>query len=260
MRTFPALALALVAGLVISAPAIAEDRPAPDAAAEVDIEDVVERLKSKESDQRLAAATEAEKIADDAVTKPLARLLTDDEFVVRAAAIRALATRTTDRGRKDAAKALGVRLGKIAKAAHGEGEQLLVIEALGKLAQPSSIKPLFDGITDETSEEVFGARMQAVAGIPDAEAIEELIKFLSARGRGKWAGRKRSVINALQTATGERFGGDPDEWRSWWKENRKTFDFEAAAERRQSDADKRAEREERKRNKKKRGKKDSDSD
>lgn len=263
MRPFPAYVL--VCALFVASPALAEERPAPgpasdpasEADAGLDVADVVRRLKSKEGDERLVAATQSLEVADDDVTKPLGRLLTDDEFSVRAAAIRALAKRTSPGGKKQAAKALGVRLGKVAKAAHGAGEELLVIEALGELAQSQSVKPLFDGITDETTDEVFDARMKAVAEIPHASAIDELIKLLAKRGRGKWGGRKRSVVNALQAATGESFGGDPDDWRAWWKENEKSFDFAAQAERRESDAGKKEQREQRKREKKRR-KKDGD--
>jgi len=249
----------LVFALVSGPAAFAQDggAAAGGAAADtatLDVADVIERLKSKKGDQRLVAATEAANVEDDAVTKPLARLLGDDEFGVRAAAVRALAKRTTDRGKKDAAKALAARMSKLAKAAHGEGEMLLVIEALGELAQPASVKPLLDGITDETSDDVFEARMNAIARIPHASAIEELIRYLARRGRGKWAGRKRAVTNALQQATGQRLGGDPDKWRAWWKENGKTFDFAAAAERRTSESDERRRREEKKRERKRRKK------
>jgi hypothetical protein len=33
-------------------------------------------------------------------------------------------------------------------------------------------------------------------------------------------------------ATGEKLGNDPDAWRAWWKDAKKTFDFAAAAQRR----------------------------
>jgi len=253
MRPSPALAFVFVLALGAPQVATAQQTGAAESVAEAgafDVADLVKRLKSKEGDVRLVAATQALEVADDAVTKPLARLLGDDEFGVRAAAIQALATRTTERGRRDAAKALVARMPRLAKAEYGEGELLLVIEALGELAQPSSVKPLFDGITDETSDEILEARMDAVAQIPHASAVEELIRYLARRGRGKWGGRKRAVTSALQAATGQRLGNDPDKWRAWWKENAKTFDFAAAAERRASESAERERRAEKKRNRK----------
>ncbi len=216
----------------------------------VDVADVVRRLKSRAGDVRLSAANQARDVADDAVTKPLVRLLIDKEFSVRAAAIRALANRSTERGRKDASRALAARLPRLAKAKFGEGELLLAIVALGELRQPNSVKSLLDGITDETSDEVFAARMAAVGGIPHPSAIEELIQFLSRSGR-RWGGRRRVVTSALQAATGQRLGNDPDKWRAWWKENRKTFDFAAAVERRAAEDAERERRAEKKAEKKK---------
>ena len=60
---------------------------------------------------------------------------------------------------------------------------ILVAFTSATLGQTTSVKPLFDGITDETSEDVFAARMNAVARIPHASAIEELIQYLARRGR-----------------------------------------------------------------------------
>jgi HEAT repeat protein len=254
----PLSAVALIAVLAVASPAFADDSAstggvtdtAASDAARVDVSDVVARLKSKEGDQRLVAAGQALEITDDAVTLPLIRLLGDEDFGVRAAAIRALAKRSTTRGKKDAARALAARMPKLAKSEHGEGELIIVVEALGELAQPSSVKPLFANVDDDTGDDVFEARMNAVARIPDASAIEELIQYLARRGRGKWAGRKRAVTNALQSATGQRLGGDPDAWRAWWKENGKTFDFGAAAERRTEESDERARRDAKKRDRK----------
>jgi HEAT repeat protein len=264
----PLSALALIAALALASPTFAEDSVsaggATDAAAsdsaQIDVSDVVARLKSKEGDQRLVAAGQALAIADDAVTLPLIRLLGDEGFGVRAAAIRALAKRSTKRGKKDAARALAARMPRLARSEHGEGELIIVVEALGELAQPSSVKPLFANVDDDTGDEVFEARMNAVARIPDAAAIEELIQYLARRGRGKWAGRKRAVINALQAATGQKLGGDPDAWRAWWKENAKTFDFGAAAERRAEEGDERARREAKKRDRKRGRKKGENQD
>lgn len=259
--------VAALLALLLSVPALAQDparrppqesnsEPIAEAAETPDVDAVVAGLKSDTDGDRIVALDQALAVTDDAVTKPLIRLLINDRFDIRAGAIRALGARDSEKSKKEAAKALCVRLPKLAKSAIDEGELVLVVEALHELAQPSSIKPLLDKIVDSQSDDVFRARVMAVANVPDAEAIDELIQLLARRGRGKWAGQKRSVINALQSATGEKLGGDPDEWRSWWKDAKKSFDFEAAAADRREGEQREAEREERKRERgERRGKK-----
>ena len=224
------------------------------------VEDVVAGLKSDKDEDRLVAVDRALSVADDAVTKPLVHLLIDDRFEIRAGAIRALGARESEKSKKEAAKALCMRLPKLAKSAIDEGELALAVQALHDLAQPSSIKPLLDKIQDTESDELFRARLMAVANVPDAEAIDELIQLLAQRGRGKWEGQKRSVISALESATGEKLGGDPDEWRAWWKDAKKSFDFDAAAAARREGDQRDAEREERKRERGERRGKEKDAE
>ena len=255
----PSLVLALFLSLsappiaVLSPPAArgdeaaAQPAPAPAPAPDVDVDAVVAGLKSDDDAARLAAAEQAAEVADDAVTRPLARLLTDDRFEIRAASIRALGARSSDHAKKDAAKALAARMSALSKSVHDEGELALTVQALHDLAQPSTIRPLLDGIDDSASEDLYRARVMAVANVPHADAVDELIQHLARRGRGKWGGNKRSVVEALQYATGERHGADPDTWRAWWKEAKKTFDFGAAARRRADEAERQREREQKRR-------------
>jgi hypothetical protein len=74
----------------------------------------------------------------------------------------------------------------------------------------------------------------AVANVPAPEAIDRLIRFAASGGR-RYRTQKALAREALIYATGEKVRGDVDAWRSWWNEHRKTFDFQAAAERRERD-------------------------
>lgn len=239
--------LATVLSIVLassSSPASAEDPSAP---AEDPVAEVLAGLKSDQDPERLAAAERALEIDDDAVTKPLVHLLTDERFEIRSAAARALGARSTEKGRKEAARALCARLPRLAKGDVEAGEARIVVDALHDLAQPSSVKPLLDDVEDSASEELFRARVMAVANVPHADAVDDLIQLLASRGRGRWSGLKRCVVEALRDATGENLGADPDAWRAWWKDARKSFDFDAAARRRTESHEKEQEREERRR-------------
>ena len=98
-------------------------------------------------------------------------------------------------------------------------ELLRVIDALRLLQQPASIKPLLDDIDLHMEFDEVEARMYAVANVPHAEAIERLIQFLAKGRRGGSDMKKQrdAAQKALQYATGQRFGHDPDRWRAWWR-------------------------------------------
>ncbi len=221
-------------------------RPAPDAAsAQPDVESLVAGLKSKEYSERVLAAEAALEVQDAKLTRPLTKVLTDERYEVRTAAIRALGNRDAEADQKAAAKALAARLSKLSKDQSDEIELLLAVEALGDLARPESIPALVGGLEHDTDPDIADARLKAVAQIPHKDAIEALIKIMS-KGR-KRANAHQAAHRALRVATGERFGGDPDAWRAWWKDNAKTFDFDAAAARRAEDKERAAEKAERKR-------------
>jgi len=245
-------ALALAAALCLTAPVVAADEPAEPA---TDTATLVTELKAKETHRRLAAAEAAKDDADDTLITPLAKLLTDDLYAIRKAAVLALAARTSESGRKKASQVLVRRIRPLGKSAYEQGELIRVLEALHDLAHTVAIEPLLDDIGVDTPEDVVRARLTAVANIPHADAIEGLIG-LAARGGRKSMGRQRRLATqALAYATGERLGNDPDTWRAWWKENRRTFDFEAAAAAREESREKSRQKEE-KREKKKRRKKE----
>jgi len=109
-------------------------------------------------------------------------------------------------------------------------ERLRVIGALHDLAQPSSVKVLMDDIKVETDLDEVKERLRAVANIPVENAVEELIRFAAAHGRGQGSNWRAPLREALRYALRYDAGNsDPDTWRAWWRENRKGFDFLAAA-------------------------------
>jgi HEAT repeat protein len=195
-----------------------------------DVADVAKQLRSKDSNEVIAAARTAATIQDAKVLSPLIHLLRDKNPAVRTAAIEALALRTEAKQKKGAAQALAARLGPLSTKEEDRAELLAVIKAMHDLAQPATIKALLD-IKSGTDREVARARAMAVGNVPSKEAIERLIQFGYKDRRGTDATR-RVATEALAYATQERVKGGVEQWRQWWSENEKTFDPVAAAEKR----------------------------
>ena len=258
------LGWALVACLGTLAPhatdrALAEDAAEEGAAVEAappTVDEVLEGLKAKGEEgagARLEAAVAALELDDDRLITPLGRLLTDDTYAVRAAARAALAARLGPTPRKKATKLLAARLGPLEREGPGsQGELIQTIDALRELQHPSSISTLSKLIGHDTPLEVVESASLAIANVAEPEAIEELIDLLAGRGK-RSGGHRNALVKALRSATGERIGNDPDAWRSWWRTNEKTFDFESAAEQRDEARAKEQERAERRRRRDERG-------
>lgn len=214
---------------------------------------LVSAMKSKDPDLRAQAAEDSATNQDRSLTSPLVRLLSDKEDDVRLMAFKALSVRDVPAARKKASSAVVSRLPRLAQHAVDRPELLVAIDALGKLGQPSAIKPLLDPIDVEMDIEEVRARINAVAAIPEAESIERLIQFLAKGRRGGRKQHRDAAEKALRWATGVRLGRDPDKWRAWWRENKKAFSFEALAEEREaSERKKREQAERRKKQKQKR--------
>jgi hypothetical protein len=196
--------------------------------------ELVKKMKDSDPDVRLKAVMDAQEVPEAAVTVQLASLLADKDGVVRSAAIEALRLRPVPAERKKAATALAGRLKALSKKLSDEEEYTLVISALHDLAEPVSIKALLD-IDPEEERDTARQRLFAVANVAAADAIEGLIDFL-AKGINRRTGQRQFAAQALRYATGKQYGHDPDQWRSWWKDAKATFDFEAAADRRSQDA------------------------
>ena len=252
MRVARLVTLVAVLALVASAEGAADDPPAPPAgtapapSAAPDAAKVLEGLKSKERDARIEAARQAKDLQDDKLVAPLCALLEDEDAAVRQVAIDALGRREAADAKKKAATSLNAHLTKIGKKDGSDTEVILTAQALGRLAQTSSVDPLVSDIGLETSADVVKARLSAVANIPCAEAIDALIQFLAKQGRGQSGPQRQACRDALREATGEDLPADADRWRPWWKEARKTFDFAAAAHRREEEQAKKDEKQARK--------------
>jgi HEAT repeat protein len=227
-----------------AAPAPAATPPAPEPAK------IVEALKSKDRAERLAAAEQSRSVQDDKLIAPLVALLDDDDLTVRHTAIESLGARASAEARKKAAAALAAHLPKTAKSADMEIELIATTKALGALAQPSSLSALMSDMGLDTSPDVVRARLAAVANLPCAEAIDALIQYLAKQGRGQGGLQRQACRQALKEATGEDLGAEADAWRAWWRDAKKTFDFEAAARRREAEKGKKDDAEKRKKDKK----------
>jgi hypothetical protein len=250
----PLCAAVMFVALTASSSHARAEEPAPGDAAPTspaatdrtgDVEKLGIALASDDAAIRLDAATKAKDVQDAKLLKALATALKDEVHEVRVAVMEALGTRTGDDARKSAAAALHKVLGPLSKKPVQQPELLIALRAVHDLAHPTSIKPLLEGIDVHTDREVVDARLLAVANIAAPEAIDELIQFLSKGRKGGDEGQRGAAHRALTYATGERLKNDPDVWRAWWKDARKTFDFAAAAEARAAVREKQDRRNER---------------
>ena len=245
--TFAALALCAVT-------AIGDDKaPPPPVATQL-----ADAMKAKDAADRLTAARQAKDVQDEKLLAPLAALLEDSDAEVRRAAIDALAHRTPAEAQKKASAALAAHLPRVSKRIETQLEQVETAEALGALAQPAALDALMSGIDTDASPDVVRARLLAAANIPTAEAIESLIQFLAKQGRGQNGPQREACRQALRDATGENLGNDPDTWRAWWRDAKKTFDFDAAVRRRAAEKQKKDDAAKRRAEKK--AKKDGEGD
>lgn len=223
----------------------AEAPPAPPT-----VEDLLRDLgDAKAVVRRLDAAVAAKDCPDPKLLPALVRCVRDEHPDVRRAAILALGARVGDEQRRKAADAVGDRLKATAGKVEHEAERLDAVRALHDLAQPSTIDVLLDGIETGTSVSEAEARCLAVGNVPSPKAIEALIAFMSKRHRDG-SGTRAAAVRGLTYATGERGGNDPDQWRAWWKDHEKTFDFDAAALRREKERQAKEERDARRDGKK----------
>jgi len=219
-------------------------------------EELVKSMASKDVEERLAAVRAAARVHHRSLMGSLIRLIKDKDARVRMDAIAALGMRDDPKDKKSASKALYARLKPLDGKEETRTELLGVIGALHDLAAPNSIRPLLDGITAKSDPAVVSARLMAVANIASKEAIERLIKF-GDMGRRGWNRHKKSCWAALRYATGASVKGGVDQWRDWWRENKSSFDLEAAAERRTKQRVEQQEKASRKKKKRKGRKKSS---
>ena len=233
--------IALSALVVVAARSAFAEEPVREIDAKAQAKELVSAMKSKDPAIRLEAATKARDNQETTITSALLRLLSDKDGHVRDAAIDALAMRSTSSQRKKAASSLAGRMPRLQKHPADREELNRVIEALGRLQQPASIRPLLDPIDKDMEIEEVQARMNAVAEIPHKESVERLIQFLARGRKGEARNQKGAAQRALITLTGIKGNRDPDSWRAWWREHGKDFDFEyVAQERADAEADRQA--------------------
>lgn len=242
-RSLPLSSLrALLAVVVVASSAVPRlaraDTPTDVAeAARKEATALAERLKSKDPAELKAALGDAAKHQHPLVTTALCRLVGDVEGSVRDALAAALVGRTELDGRKAAARAIEARVERIQKSDDDLTERIAWIGVLHDLAQPSSLRVLAAETGLDRSADELAARLRAIANLPSADAIEAIIQFRSSgnrRGQPDPTGAQRGRLarDAFRYATGVDVGHDPDAMRAWWKDHAKTFDFDAAAERR----------------------------
>ncbi len=254
------LGLVLAAACATAGSVRAEEPPVPKsegekapAKPEEQAKALLVQFKSKDPSRRMDAAVKAKSLQRKELIKPLAALLKDDFDFVRSAAIEALGARMGEADVKAAAKALAGRLPSLSKTSTQKVELLTALTALHDLAHPTALKALFADMTPTTHPDIVRARCMAVGNIPHKDAVEGLIKLMSSgRNRGGKGGARGNAAAGLRYATGENLGHDPDVWRAWWKENKKSFDFEAAWNKREEDREAKADRERRKKEAQKR--------
>jgi HEAT repeat protein len=243
----PSPARRLVASLLVGASALAVDRapaaraddaPKPSAPAtgkKVDpILALIERLGEHQPlDVRLAALKDAAEEEDIRLVAPLGKLLKADERDVRLAAVAALARNRSEDTRRKSSGLLLERSKILATAMEKDltlkAELIAVLDGLHDLAHESTIDGLLDGIEAGLDRDVVSARTMAVASVPSAKAIEALIGTMARRHRDG-TGIRAELTKALVYATGVKGGNDDDAWRSWWRDAKATFDFQAASE------------------------------
>ncbi len=234
--------------LLLLLPAAAAREPGADDQAEA----LVERLRSDDASVRYKALQAASQSQHPSLTGPLIKLLKDDYPENRKRAAQALAARTNSSAKKRAATALARRLPSLSGKEDKSEELVGIAKALGDLGQKSSVKPLLKGLDPKTPRAEAEARLKAVAEIPHADAIAGLMQYGSKGRRGNT--QRNLVVGALRHATGQKFGKDPDAWRTWWRENKATFDFEAAAREREAQQAREQEKADKKNRRKKDGK------
>ncbi len=235
LRALTVLAAVVAVGF---APSIrADDAPKPEAPPSgkpVDpIAGLLERLKDDQPlETRLAALKEAATIEDPRLVTALGKALKADEEEVRLGAVTALAACRVAETKRKAALLLLER-SKVVEQAYEKDvsrkhELLALLQGLHDLAQEATIDGILDGIESGIDLEVVGARAMAVANVPSPKAIEGLIAYMARRHRDG-TGIRGQLTRALTYATGVKGPNDDDAWRSWWKDAKGTFDFQAAA-------------------------------
>lgn len=142
----------------------------------------------------------------------LKRLAGDGSIRVRVAALAAIA---------DSPKAMGV-LKKAARADKAWQVRVEAIRALAKRA-PAKFRPTFVKLAKDKKLEWRARRaaVQALARVPEAKAVDDLIELMRVlEGRLRAEARR-----SLQLMTGQRDLVAAEDWKNWWGARREGFAF-----------------------------------
>lgn len=245
MRRCPSIVLAFLSTTALAVPcahvSCADDAPKPASPkpavpagtkAADPIAALIERLGDHQPlEVRLAALKEAAETEDPRLVAPVGKLLKAGEEAVRLAAVTALSSCRFEESKRKAATLLLERSKAVTVAFEKDvtrkAELLAILTGLHDLAEESTIDGLLDGIEAGVDLDVTLARAMAVANVPSAKAIEGLIGYMARRHRDG-TGIRAELTKALTYATGVKGANDDDAWRSWWKDAKATFDFQAA--------------------------------
>lgn len=181
-----------------------------------------EELKSKALDTIVAAQTTHPDVPD-ALWEAISHDLETPR--VNANTLRAVAIH----GSLDAPQAAERQLALLQNA-----DPLIVIAAIDSLAErrpDAALEPLIALAGQPAWKSSYALRqaaVNAVAEFPRPAAIGFLIATLTeSRGQLKYA-----AASQLALRTGQNFGGNAEEWRTWWDASRDTFQFQPLAARR----------------------------
>ncbi len=193
------------------------------------VESLEQAFKKGKSPERIQALEEHGEVEDPEVVKLVTKGLKDKDPMVQVAAVEALRWQKGP----NALEALQAALKKDKSIKKVDALHEAVIKAIGQHANPKSIDVLMDKALSSNPREVTIARIYALGHIRDKESVESLIGLMQKTGRNsKTKGVNQPLMKqfavSLEVLTGEGFGEKENEWASWWRENKKSFEVSEA--------------------------------
>ena len=183
----------------------------------------LERAATAEPAERAAAVARNAGVASPKVVKALARFLKDKESAVRIAAFDALG-RTAH---ADALKELHRELQSDAKLRDDPKLLVALLKAIGRHADPESVKILADNAWKTPDASVVQARLFALGNIRTKASVAQLMDLMNTDPTTPFQSSPymADFRVALAALTGTDQGLDKDLWRTWWRDAEKTLKF-----------------------------------
>ncbi len=107
---------------------------------------------------------------------------------------------------------------------------LEIIKALGLIGDPKAIPSLSRDFWNQKDEEgarrAAQAKIEALGNIRSKKSVDALIDMMYLGKRWTWQNLARDFSSALMKLTGRNNGGDRDEWKGWWTDNKNKFKLE----------------------------------